>query len=88
MASHGGGPYMDEQCAMGEYPNMPGAVIYERQDGKITRRGSTAFGPGDLYSPVWHFLSLAGVGADDWTPQFNYWTRPKNLEDGGENVRD
>ncbi len=34
MASHGGGVYMDEQCAMGEYPNMPGAAIYERKDGK------------------------------------------------------
>lgn len=87
LASHGGGAYMTEQCAMGEHPNMPGATIYERDGTKIIRRGQTAFGPGDLYSPLWHFLSLAGVGANDWTAQFNYWSRPKELDDGGENVR-
>lgn len=88
MVSHGGGAYMTEQCAMGDYANMPGASIYERKSGKIVRRGRTAFGPGDLYSPVWHFLGLAGVGTGDWTPQFHYWRRPETLDDGGENVRD
>lgn len=88
IASHGGGAYMTEQCAMGEHANMPGATIYERRDGKIMRRGQTMFGPGDLYSPLWHFLSLAGIGATDWTAQFNYWSRPAQLDDGGENVRD
>ncbi len=88
MASHGGGAYMAEQCAVGDYSNMPGACIYERQNDKIVRRGRTTFGPGDLYSPVWHFLALAGVGPSDWTPQFHYWRRPKTLDDGGENVRD
>jgi len=87
LASHGGGAYMAEQCAMGEHANMPGASIYERKGTKIVRRGRTAFGPGDLYSPVWHFLSLAGLGAGDWTPQFHYWGRPETLDDGGENVR-
>lgn len=88
MASHGGGEYMTEQCAMGEHANIPGAIIYERDGDKIIARGRTAFGPGDLYSPVWHFLSLAGVDASEWTPQFNYWRRPKTLDDGGENLRD
>lgn len=88
MASHGGGRYMAEQCAMGDYPNMPGARIYERKDDKILQRGRTAFGPGDLYSPVWHFLGLAGLNEADWTPQFHYWRRPESLEDGGENLRD
>ena len=88
LASHEGGAYMAEQCAMGEQSNFPGATIYERNEGKILRRGRTFFGPGDLYSPVWHFLSLAGVGQSDWTPQFNYWRRPEKLDDGGENVRD
>jgi len=87
MASHGGGTYMTEQCTMAGYDNCPGAAVYERAGGKILTRGRTAFGPGDLYSPVWHFLSLAGIGASDWTPQFNYWSRPDQLEDGGENVR-
>lgn len=88
LASHGGGSYMAEQCAMGEHPNLPGATVYERSDAKIMRRGQTAFGPGDLYSPLWHFLSLAGIGANDWTAQFHYWSRPQKLDDGGENVRD
>ena len=52
------------------------------------RRGRTMFGPGDLYSPVWHFLALAGLGVSDWTPQFHYWRRPEKLDDGGENIRD
>ena len=88
MASHGGGAYMAEQCSMGEHANFPGAAVFERKADTIVRRGRTAFGPGDLYSPVWHFLSLAGMGEADWTPQFHYWSRPESLEDGGENVRD
>ncbi len=87
MASHGGGAYMAEQCAMGENSNIPGAAVYERKESKIVRRGRTVFGPGDLYSPVWHFLALAGLGVSDWTPQFHYWRRPEKLDDGGENVR-
>lgn len=88
LASHGGGAYMTEQCAMGEHANMPGATIYTRDGDTIQRRGQTAFGPGDLYSPLWHFLSLGGIGAGDWTAQFHYWSRPQQLDDGGENVRD
>ncbi len=88
MASHGGGAYMAEQCAMGGHANSPGAAVYERKAGKIVRRGRTYFGPGDLYSPVWHFLALAGLGPSDWTPQYRYWRRPEQLDDGGENVRD
>ena len=86
MASHGGGAYMAEHCGMGDHANMPGAAVYERKGGEIVRRGRTFFGPGDLYCPVWHFLSLAGVGAEGWTPQFHYWQRPEKLDDGGENV--
>lgn len=87
LVSHGGGAYMTEQCAMGEHANFPGAAVYERKQGKLMRRGRTAFGPGDLYSPVWHFLALAGLSEEDWTPQFHYWRRPDQLDDGGENVR-
>lgn len=88
MVSHGGGEYMNDQCAFGEMTNFPGAAVFEKKNGKIVRRAKTAFGPGDLYSPVWHFLSLAGKTESDWTPQFQYWQRPKTLEDGGENIRD
>ena len=85
-ASHGGGDYMTEQSVM--QGNMPGAVVYELRDEVIYRRGSALFGPGDLYSPVWHLLALAGIGNDNWTPQYHYWRRPEKLEDGGENIVD
>lgn len=88
MASHGGGPYMAEQCAMGEHANYPGAAVYARDGDKIMRCGRAAFGPGDLYCSVWHFLALAGLGQSDWTPQYNYWRRPEHLDDGGNDVRD
>ena len=88
LASHGGGAYMAEQCSMAGYENCPGAAVYEKKDGKIFRRGRTPFGPGDLFSPVWPFLALAGLGEADWTPQFHYWSRPEKLDDGGDNVKD
>ena len=88
IASHGGSNYMAEQCAMGDHSNYPGAAVYQRKDDKIMRCSRTSFGPGDLYSPMWHFLGLAGLGMSDWTPQFHYWRRPEKLEDGGENIRD
>lgn len=86
-ASHGGDRYMAEQCAMGDHANYPGAAIYQRKDDKIMRFSRTSFGPGDLYSPMWHFLGLAGLGMSDWTPQYHYWHRPEKLDDGGENIR-
>jgi len=88
MASHGGGDYMAEQCKMAGYDNCPGAAVYELNQSKIMRRAQTPFGPGDMFSPVWPFLGLAGIGEADWTPQFHYWSRPQKLDDGGENVRD
>ena len=30
--------------------------------------------------------ALAGMGAQDWTPQYSYWKRPEVLDDGGEYV--
>ncbi len=88
LASHGGGAYMDAQCSMAGYKNYPGAAVYKKEGGRIFRIGRTAFGPGDLFSPVWPFLGLAGMGEEDWTPQFTYWARPEKLDDGGENVND
>lgn len=86
MASHGGGDYISEQTVSAQYGNAPGIVCYERQGEKILRRNSSEFGPRDLFCPQWHILSLAGIGAEAWTPQFNYWKRPEKLDDGGENV--
>ncbi len=85
LVSHGGGTYLKEQGVMGG-GNYPGAVVYERKDGKVYRKNACVFGPGDIYCSMWSFLGVAGIDANDWTPQFNYWQRPKQLEDGGQNV--
>ena len=70
-----------------EFNNMPGAVAYERRGGKIFKLGSASFGPGDLYCSMWHLLSLAQLSEEDWVPQYNYWKRPQQMDDGGKESR-
>lgn len=86
LASHGGGDYIAEQTVMPGESNMPGAVLYERDGDRILRKNSAIFGPGDQYCAFWSLLGLAGLGAEDFTPQFRYWQRPDALDDGGANV--
>lgn len=88
LASHAGGAYMKEQAKFDDYPNMPGAATYERDGDRILRKNGCVFGPGDLYCPMWNLLGLAGLGEEDWTPQFRYWSVPEQMEDGGENLQD
>lgn len=88
LASHGGGEYISEQTVMDGAENMPGAVVYERDGDKITRKNSCIFGPGDIYCSMWGLLGLAGLAADNWTPQYAYWKRPEKMDDGGENLPD
>jgi predicted dithiol-disulfide oxidoreductase (DUF899 family) len=82
-ASHGGGDYIREQSVIAGQDNMPGVVCYERQGDQILKMSSAVFGPGDLYCSLWHLLRLAGIGEEDWTPQYSYWKRPPKLDDGG-----
>jgi hypothetical protein len=35
---------------------------------------------------MWGLLGLAALGEAQWTPQFNYWRRPEQLDDGGANL--
>ena len=86
LASHGGGDYIREQTVLPGEDNMPGAVVYEREGNIIRRKNACVFGPGDLYCAMWSLLGLAGIGAADWTPQFNYWRRPETMDDGGANL--
>lgn len=88
MASHGGGEYIREQNTQADQNNSPGAVCYGLQEGSIVRLGSSNFGPGDQYCSMWPLLSLAGIGVGDWTPQFSYWRRPDQMDDGGANLID
>src|SRR5262249_40514186 len=82
MASHGGGDYMHEQAVSprSDDNNMPGLVCYQRNGDQILRMNSAGFGPGDSYCAIWHILSLAGVGWNDWTPQYFYWKRPQKMD--------
>ena len=86
LASHGGGEYIQEQTVMEGESNMPGAVVYEREGSRITRKNASVFGPGDLYCSIWNLLGMAGLGDADWTPQYNYWHRPEKMDDGGANL--
>ena len=88
LASHGGGRYIKEQTCGEGSDNMPGAVMYERDGDRITRKNACVFGPGDLYCSMWSLLGLAGMGEREWTPQYSYWQRPTALDDGGQNVLD
>ena len=86
LASHGGGDYIREQGVYGCEGNYPGAVMYERDGDAVVRKNACVFGPGDIYCAVWGLLGLAGLGDEEWTPQYRYWTRPRQLEDGGQNL--
>lgn len=86
LASHGGGAYIREQTVTAGEINSPGAVFYERKGAEIFRKNSAEFGPGDIFCSMWGLLGLAGMGEEDWTPQYNYWKRPLKLDDGGLNV--
>ena len=88
MASHGGGKYIHEQSVEEGESNCPGIVFYERNGDSIFRKNSSSFGPRDQFCSIWHLLTLAGRNEDDWTPQYNYWSRPKSLDDGGRNIVD
>lgn len=83
MASHDGAEYISEQSVMPGQNNMPGMVCYRRDGDRIVKVNSAIFGPGDLYCSMWHVLSLAGLGEEEWTPQFAYWKRPQKMDDGG-----
>ncbi len=85
-ASHGGGKYIQEQTTHKGQDNFPGLVCYQRKGNKIFKLNSVEFDPGDLYCPIWHILSLGGMGEESWTPQYSYWKRPQKLDDGGQNI--
>ena len=86
LVSHAGSSYADEQSVHPDYANAPGAVVYERREGRIYRKNACQFGPGDQYCSLWNLLGLAGLSEAEWTPQFRYWQRPVELDDGGANV--
>jgi predicted dithiol-disulfide oxidoreductase (DUF899 family) len=56
-----------------KYYAYPGYSTFRKNDdGSVDRIGYDEFGPGDLYSNVWHFYDLLADGAGDWEPQYKY----------------
>jgi predicted dithiol-disulfide oxidoreductase (DUF899 family) len=86
MASHGGKDYMTEQGVLADMKNAPGLVVYTRKGDQIYRKNATSFGPGDQFCSMWSVLSLAGLGEDEWTPQYRYWKNPEKMDDGGKDL--
>lgn len=86
LASHLGGEYALQQSVEEGQNNYPGISYYTLDDGVITKKNNAVFGPGDEFASIWNLLSLAGRGEADWFPQFNYWQRPEQLDDGGKNL--
>ena len=84
MASHKESDYLKDQNIGTDYSNAPGMTCYKREGDKILKMNSVPFGPGDEFCSLWNVLSLAGISAEQFTPEYNYWQRPKKLEDGGE----
>ena len=88
LASHGGGDYMIEQSVQEGGGNMPGAVVYTREGNTVRRKNAVVFGPNDRFCSAWNLLAMAGLDEGSWTPQFNYWQRPAQMDDGGANLMD
>ena len=92
LASHQGGAYLTEETVLTgpdkTYSNYPGMVCYIKKDGRIFRKNSVTFGPGDEFCSFWSIISLAGDDSNSITPQFHYWKRPESMEDGGRNLND
>lgn len=86
MVSHGGGEYAVEQTVTPGEPDMPGIVCYVRNEDMIFRKNASEFGPGDFFNPLFHVVTLAGVGLEEFTPQFSYWKRPGQMDDGGQDL--
>ena len=88
MVSHKNSNYIQEQNVSepSGKANSPGVACYVKKDNKIYLKNKSGFGPGDEFCSAWNILSLAGHNAETWTPQFNYWKRPSQMDDGGENL--
>jgi len=56
----------------------PGVSIFRKtKDGKIERTTRAGFGPGDLFSSIWHLFELLPKGVDTWKPANAPLVEPK-----------
>lgn len=57
----------------GRTMTMPGFTTFKKKDdGTIHRIGRSFFGPGDVYSGIWHLFAMLDGGAGEWHPKFTY----------------
>lgn len=50
----------------------PGVSAMIKCNGKIYRVSKDYFGPGDTYSPIWHFIDLLPSANNPWSPKYHY----------------
>ena len=52
---------------------LPGVSVFLKdEDGKVSHKTSSSFGPGDNYCSVWDYFDLLPAGSDGWHPKFGY----------------
>ncbi len=52
---------------------QPGVSTFRKHDdGSITRIGQAFYGPGDVFSSVWHYFGMLQDGVGDWDCKFKY----------------
>jgi predicted dithiol-disulfide oxidoreductase (DUF899 family) len=81
MVSHSNNEYISEQSIISGEKNIPGIVCYERSGENILLKNASAFYPGDAFNPIFHLLSVGGIGLKEFKPQFNYWNKPEKLDE-------
>ncbi|NQW29930.1 MAG: DUF899 family protein [Ignavibacteria bacterium] len=77
MMHDNGGAFTDEMgfstVVDGKRHLIPGfSTFYKNDDGTILRVGADAFGPGDLYMPLFPMFDMLKDGVADWQPQYKY----------------
>lgn len=61
----------------GKAYQLPGFSTFRKMDdGSVVRVGADSFGPGDVYSGIWHLFALLEQGAGNWQPRYHYAELP------------
>ena len=65
------GYWEEDHYGMGP-SSTPGVSTFLKKERKIFRQTHTGFGPGDLYSSIWHLFDLLPKGQNEWAPKYTY----------------
>jgi len=51
----------------------PGFSVFKKEEsGKVIHHAYDWFGPGDQFSPIWHFMNYLPKGGNNWSPKLAY----------------